>query len=54
MLKIRSLGLAMTIVLVGALAAPSPAREHEPAQDEDLAYAIKVQTYIAYIQLMDL
>jgi len=40
--------------LVLATAALAPARATEPAQDENLAYAIGVQTYISSFPLMDL
>jgi hypothetical protein len=40
--------------LLCATAALSPARATEPAQDENLAYAVGVQAYISGFPLMDL
>jgi hypothetical protein len=54
MLAIRNLCLGVAIMLAGAMAVPSSGRATEPAQDEDLAYAIGVQTYISHFPLMDL
>jgi hypothetical protein len=54
MVNLRSLFLAMSVAVAAAVASPVPATATEPAQDEDLAYAIGVQTYIGYFPLMDL
>lgn len=53
MQPIRRLVGATLLVLFG-LASSLPASAAEPAQDEDLAYAIGVQTYISHFPLMDL
>ena len=52
----RLSGLARTVATVFLLStvALTPARAAEPAQDEDLAYAIGVQTYVNGFPLMDL
>jgi hypothetical protein len=52
----RAKRLSVWIVsgLLYAAAAFAPAQASEPAQDEDLAYAIGVQTYISSFPLMDL
>jgi len=54
MLAIRNFCLGISIMFAGALAAPPAVDAAEPAQDEDLAYAIGVQTYISHFPLMDL
>ena len=46
--------LAIGLCLLLSLIAPAQARATEPAQDEDLAYSIGVQTYISGFPLMDL
>lgn len=53
MRDIRGL-LAATALALSGLVAPPPAQATEPAQDEALAYAIGVQTYISHFPLMDL
>jgi len=50
----RSLLASLVMALAMVTAASAPARAMEPAQDEALAYAIGVQTYIAHFPLMDL
>jgi hypothetical protein len=54
MLAIRNFCLGIFIMFAGALAAPPAVHAIEPAQDEDLAYTIGVQTYISHFPLMDL
>lgn len=54
MLPIRSFVIAGAVSLVGMTAPQAPAQATEPAQDEALAYAIGVQTYISHFPLMDL
>lgn len=50
----RSYVTTITLVLAGSLAWQAPAAATDPAQDENLAYAIGVQTYISNFPLMDL
>lgn len=51
---LRSLLFGVAAAVAMVTAAPAPARATEPAQDEALAYAVGVQTYIAHFPLMDL
>jgi hypothetical protein len=46
--------IAIVTGLSFATAALAPARAAEPAQDENLAYTIGVQTYVSHFPLMDL
>ncbi|GAA0310730.1 DUF1254 domain-containing protein [Rhodovulum strictum] len=54
MSRLLDLMKAALPALLLAFAAPPSAQATEPAQDEDLAYAIGVQTYISHFPLMDL
>ena len=54
MLIPRRLCLGIAMMLAGTIASPPTAHATEPAQDEALAYAVGVQTYIAHFPLMDL
>jgi hypothetical protein len=51
---IRNLVAAGAMALAGLTVSPGPAAASEPAQDEALAYAVGLQTYISHFPLMDL
>jgi hypothetical protein len=53
-MKFPRFGAVLLTGLLFATAAAAPAQATEPAQDEDLAYAVGVQTYINGFPLMDL
>lgn len=52
--QLLGLLVATAFALLAATVASPSARASEPAQDEDLAYTIGVQTYITHFPLMDL
>jgi hypothetical protein len=52
--QLRTSLLGIGLAVAALMASPHPATATEPAQDEDLAYTIGVQTYIAHFPLMDL
>lgn len=54
MQRVRWIVLGAVLTLMGLAASLMPASAVEPAQDEDLAYAIGVQTYVNHFPLMDL
>jgi hypothetical protein len=54
MRPIRNFILAAAATMAALVASASPLRATEPAQDEALAYAVGMQTYIAHFALMDL
>lgn len=51
---LRKLLCGIGLAVAALMASPHPATATEPAEDEDLAYAIGVQTYISHFPLMDL
>ena len=51
---LRKLLCGIGLSVAALMASPHPATATEPAEDEDLAYAIGVQTYISHFPLMDL